>query len=199
LALDPDPATIAAQLAASLDTAWRRTAAGYPANTDLRIETRGGRGGIVVTPLDAEDEPASLVALRGEVERKRARSRTRQAGASGRLMAMVTVGRVAVRLRSTGISRQCVIRGRGSGHVVGNEPQPRQRAQLHRGAQHLARAAELSQERHVGCSEREEPDQIRTARFGEPPQLRQLILGEHVPGRHRRPLPLKSKTQMGNT
>ena len=69
LALDPDPATIAAQLAASLDTAWRRTAAGYPANTDLRIETRGGRDQIVVTPLDAEVEPASLVALRGEVER----------------------------------------------------------------------------------------------------------------------------------
>ena len=69
MALDPDPATIAAQLAASLDTAWRRTAAGYSANTDPRIETRGGRDEIVVTPLDAEVEPASLVALRGEVER----------------------------------------------------------------------------------------------------------------------------------
>jgi Tn3 transposase DDE domain len=52
-----------------LDTTWRRTAAGYPANTDLRIETRGGRDEIVVTPLDAEAEPASLAALRGEVER----------------------------------------------------------------------------------------------------------------------------------
>ncbi len=52
-----------------MDTAWRRTAAGYPANTDLRIETRGGRDEIVVTPLDAEVEPASLAALRGEVER----------------------------------------------------------------------------------------------------------------------------------
>lgn len=58
LALDPDPATIAAQLAASLDTAWRRTAAGYPANTGLRIETRGGRDEIVVAPPDAEVEPA---------------------------------------------------------------------------------------------------------------------------------------------
>src|SRR6266542_3783520 len=43
LALDPNPATIIDQLTASLDAAWRRTAAGYAANADLRIEHRGGR------------------------------------------------------------------------------------------------------------------------------------------------------------
>src|SRR5258708_1939822 len=43
LALDPNPATIIDQLTASLDAAWRRTAAGYADNADLRIEHRGGR------------------------------------------------------------------------------------------------------------------------------------------------------------
>ncbi len=37
-------------------------------NPDLRIEHRGGRDEIVLTPLDAEVEPASLVALRAGVE-----------------------------------------------------------------------------------------------------------------------------------
>ena len=68
LALESDPATIADQLATSLDAAWRRTAAGYAVNPDLRIEHRGGRDEIVLTPLDAEVEPASLVALRAGVE-----------------------------------------------------------------------------------------------------------------------------------
>ena len=40
LALDPNPATVTGQLATSLDAAWRRTAAGYAANPDLRIEQR---------------------------------------------------------------------------------------------------------------------------------------------------------------
>jgi len=68
LALDPDPATVADQLATSLDTAWRRTAAGYAANPGLRIEQRDGHDEVVLTPLDAEVEPASLVALRAGVE-----------------------------------------------------------------------------------------------------------------------------------
>ena len=68
LALDPNPATVADQLATSLDTAWRRTAAGYAANPGLRIEQRDGRDEIVLTPLDAEVEPASLVALRAGAE-----------------------------------------------------------------------------------------------------------------------------------
>jgi len=69
LALDPNLATIIDQLTASLDAAWRRTAAGYAANSGLRIEHRGGRDEIVLTPLDAEAEPASLVTLRTEVEK----------------------------------------------------------------------------------------------------------------------------------
>ena len=48
--------------------AWRRTADGMPTNPDLRIEHRDGADRIVVTPLDAVDEPASLVELRGMVE-----------------------------------------------------------------------------------------------------------------------------------
>ncbi len=43
LALDPEPTTIVDQLTTSLDAAWRRTAAGYAANPDLRIEHRHGR------------------------------------------------------------------------------------------------------------------------------------------------------------
>jgi hypothetical protein len=65
LALDLDPAAIIDQLAASSDVAWRCTAAGY---ADLRIEHRGERDEIVLTPLDPEAEPASLVILRTEVE-----------------------------------------------------------------------------------------------------------------------------------
>ena len=52
-----------------MDAAWRRTATGYAANPDLRIEHRKGRDEIVLTPLDADPEPASPAALRGEVER----------------------------------------------------------------------------------------------------------------------------------
>ena len=69
LALEPEPATVIGQLSAALDAAWRRTATGYAANPDLRIEHRKGRDEIVLTPLDADPEPASLVTLRGEVER----------------------------------------------------------------------------------------------------------------------------------
>ena len=69
LALDPDPKTVIGQLTATLDAAWRRTAAGYAANPDLRIERRGGRDEIVLTPLDADPEPASLTELRSEVEK----------------------------------------------------------------------------------------------------------------------------------
>lgn len=69
LALEPDPDAVVEQLSTALDAAWRRTAAGYHANPDLRIEHRGGRDEIVLTPLDADPEPASLVALRAEVEK----------------------------------------------------------------------------------------------------------------------------------
>ena len=68
LALDADPAAVLAQLTAALDAAWQVTAAGLPANPDLRIEQRRGRDEIVLTPLDADDEPGSLIALRAKVE-----------------------------------------------------------------------------------------------------------------------------------
>ena len=61
LALDTDPDRVVANLAQTLDAAWRRTADGMAANPDLRIEHRDGADRIVVTPLDAIDEPASLV------------------------------------------------------------------------------------------------------------------------------------------
>ncbi len=69
LALEPEPDTVIGQLPAALDAAWRGTAAGCAASPDLRIEHRKGRDEIVLTPLDADPEPASLVTLRGEVER----------------------------------------------------------------------------------------------------------------------------------
>ena len=68
LALDTDPARVVANLAQTLASAWRRTADGMPNNPDLRIEHRDGADRIVVTPLDAVEEPASLVELRGMVE-----------------------------------------------------------------------------------------------------------------------------------
>ena len=68
LALDTDPARVVAHLGQALDSAWRRTAEGMAANPDLRVEQRDGVDRIVVTPLDAVDEPASLVELRAMVE-----------------------------------------------------------------------------------------------------------------------------------
>jgi len=67
LVLEPEPASVAGQLLAALDTVWR-TAAGDAANPDLRAEHRHGRGEIVLTPLDAGPEPASLVTSRAHVE-----------------------------------------------------------------------------------------------------------------------------------
>lgn len=68
LALDTNPTTVLDQLTTTLDQAWRDTAAGLPTNPDLRIEHRGGRDEIVLTPLDTDDEPESLITLRTQVE-----------------------------------------------------------------------------------------------------------------------------------
>ena len=68
LVLDTDPTAVLDQLTATLDAAWRETAAGLASNPDLRIERRGGRDEIVLTPLDADNEPDSLIALRAQVE-----------------------------------------------------------------------------------------------------------------------------------
>ena len=82
--------------------------------------------------------------------------------------------------------------GRGGGHVFRDEPQPRQRAQLHRDAQHVPLVPEPAYELLIGRREHEEPDQLSVADLGEAPQLRQLIRREHVPGRHRRTFPRRS-------
>ncbi len=68
LALDTDPAKVVANLGQTLDQAWRRTADSFDTNPDFRIEHRDGAHRVVVTPLDAVDEPASLVSLRAMVE-----------------------------------------------------------------------------------------------------------------------------------
>ncbi|MEJ7765310.1 MAG: Tn3 family transposase, partial [Acidimicrobiales bacterium] len=68
LALDTDPANVIANLDRALDVAWRRTAEGMATNPDFRIEHRDGADRVVVTPLDAIDEPASLIRLRAQIE-----------------------------------------------------------------------------------------------------------------------------------
>ncbi|HVA26026.1 MAG TPA: Tn3 family transposase [Chloroflexota bacterium] len=68
LALDTDPDKIVAHLAQALDEAWRRGADGIGTNPDFRIEHRDGADRVVVTPLDALDEPTSLVRPQAMVE-----------------------------------------------------------------------------------------------------------------------------------
>jgi len=68
LALDTDPASVVAHLAQTLDRQWRRVAANMATNPDLRIEDRDGTDRVVVTPLDAVNEPQSLVELRLLIE-----------------------------------------------------------------------------------------------------------------------------------
>jgi len=63
LALDTDPAKVVANLDQVLDEAWTRAAGGMATNPDLPTEHRDGADRVVVTPLDAIDEPASLVRL----------------------------------------------------------------------------------------------------------------------------------------
>lgn len=50
LALDPDPASVLAQLARALDGAWRRTADGLATNPDFRVEHRDGHDRVVAPP-----------------------------------------------------------------------------------------------------------------------------------------------------
>ncbi len=68
LALDTDASKVVAHLGQALDEAWRRAADGFDANPEFRLEHRDGTDRVVVSPLDAVSEPASLVSLRAMVE-----------------------------------------------------------------------------------------------------------------------------------
>jgi len=68
LALDPDAGNVISRLSQALDGAWRRLEEGMDTNVDFRIENRDGKDRIVITPLDAIEEPPSLIELRSKVE-----------------------------------------------------------------------------------------------------------------------------------
>jgi hypothetical protein len=96
------------------------------------------------------------------------------------------IGRQLRRRDAQPVSQPGHRRRRGCGHIVGNEPQPRQGAQLHARPQHVAPAMELSHERLIGAGQREIPDQLRAGDLRETPQPRQLPGGEHIARRHGR-------------
>ncbi len=50
-----------------LDETYRKTAAHFPKNEAIRIEEKDGHDALVLTPLDALDEPDSLIELREDV------------------------------------------------------------------------------------------------------------------------------------
>lgn len=68
LGLDTDAERVVDGLGQALDAAWRRTAEGHESNAEFRIEHRDGADRIVASPLDAIEEPPSLVRLRSMVE-----------------------------------------------------------------------------------------------------------------------------------
>ncbi len=63
-----DPAVELAVLGYQLDQAYRHTAAHLPANPDVRVEQRGGRDRLTLTPLERLDDPPSLRRLRATVD-----------------------------------------------------------------------------------------------------------------------------------
>ena len=67
LRLSPGPDEELTLLRQELDQAYRRTAAGFSDNVAVRLEPKNERGALVLSPLDALDEPQSLVDLRREV------------------------------------------------------------------------------------------------------------------------------------
>jgi len=82
-------------------------------------------------------------------------------------------------------------RTRSPGHLVRDEPEPRQRAQLDRQAQAVRRttAATWIDESHIGRREGEKPDQLVTVDIRERTQLLHVSIREQ-PGRHQPPPPL---------
>jgi TnpA family transposase len=67
LSLSVQPETTLAALTQELDETYRRVAARLPDNDAVRFETIGDRTELVLSPLEALEEPASLIALRNEI------------------------------------------------------------------------------------------------------------------------------------
>ena len=65
----PTPDAELTALSAELDAAYRQTVGRLPDNSAVRIEEDGGRPTVVLTALDRLEEPASLTALRDQVEK----------------------------------------------------------------------------------------------------------------------------------
>lgn len=84
--------------------------------------------------------------------------------------------------------RQSAHRGvRSQRHLIGHEPEPRQRAQLDRHPEHVAAGPELAHERLVRAGQREVADQRRPVDLREAPKPRQFLRREHVLSRHEPP------------
>jgi TnpA family transposase len=64
LGLPPDPQPILNSLAAELNKTYREVAQRLPDNPDVRFEKVKGKEELILTPLDALDEPSSLIQLR---------------------------------------------------------------------------------------------------------------------------------------
>jgi TnpA family transposase len=64
LGLPPDPRPILDSLAVELDKTYREVARRLPDNPDVRFEKVKGKEELILTPLDALDEPPSLILLR---------------------------------------------------------------------------------------------------------------------------------------
>lgn len=67
---DPDAHKELAALDQQLNEAYRRTNANLPANTAIRIEKTKGREALILTGLEKQDEPSSLIRLREAVSQR---------------------------------------------------------------------------------------------------------------------------------
>jgi len=68
LSLTAQPEAMLATLTCELDETYRRVAARLPENDAVRFETVGDKTELVLSPLEALEEPPSLVALRNEIK-----------------------------------------------------------------------------------------------------------------------------------
>ena len=68
LSLTAQPEATLAALTCELDETYRRVAARLPENDAVRFETVGDKTELVLSPLEALEEPPSLVALRNEIK-----------------------------------------------------------------------------------------------------------------------------------